>query len=189
MECWLDQLVAGIDAVPYRELSCFSGLALEGIESVVNSSVHQGALFDSHEAASEAVDEAESARFSDCEARMIAIAEHLWAWQSSGNGNIAKVLVVGECSSHAFALQFELMLVVNVLPLASSTFTKVFTGRLDSVRRRADNLGYDGGNVLATPAAIADDPRFHLLSRDASEDIYDPAFEMCERVTEVAPSM
>ena len=189
MECWLDQLVTGIDAVSNRELSCLSGLALEGIESLVNSSVHQRALFDSHEAPSEPVDEAESARFSYREARMIAIAEHLGAWQSGGNGNIADVLVAGNSPSHAIALQFELMLVGNVLPLASSTFTEVLTGSLDSVRGRVNYLGYDGGNVLATPAAIADDPCLHLLSRDATEDIDDAAFEMGERVTEIAPSV
>ena len=96
--------------------------------------MHEGAVFNLYEAACEAVDEAEHAGISDCEARVVAVAEHLGAWESGGDGNAVQFRVFGERQSDAILLELELVIVSDMLPLAACACGEVWAGRRDSVR-------------------------------------------------------
>ena len=55
--------------------------------------------------------------------------------------------------------------------------------------RGCQDFGDDGGYVLATPAAVADDASVDSLSGDAAEDVDYAVLEVGEGVAEVAPGV
>ena len=132
----LDEPVAGVDAVANGKLGGLAGFALQFTEGFVYPGVHEGAVFNLDEPTCEAVDEAQPAGIADCEARVVAVAEHLGAWQSGGDGNAAQLRVFGERQSDSILLELELVVVSDVLPLAACACGEVWAGRRDSVRRR-----------------------------------------------------
>ena len=183
----LDEPVAGVDAVANGKLGGLAGFALQFMEGFVYPGVHEGAVFNLDEAAGEAVDEAEHAGIADGEARVVAVAEHLGAWQSGRDGNAAQLRVFGERQPDALLLKLELVVVSDVLPLAACACGEVWAGRRDSGRRRFEDFSYDSGYALAASAAVADDTGLHPLAGYAAKDVYYALLEVRQGVAEVAP--
>ncbi len=130
----LDEPVAGVYAVSYRKLCGFCGFALQCAQGLVNPRVHESAVFDFDEPACNAVDEAQHAAASDSESGMVAVAKHLWTWDGWRYRNAAQSRVLSEGGRDAVALELELVVVCDVLPLATGAGCEVWAGRRDSVR-------------------------------------------------------
>ena len=104
-----------------------------------------------------------------------------------GDWDAAQFGVFGEGVGYAVLLEFELVVVCYVLPLAAGAGCVVGAGRLDSVGRWFEYLRYDSGNMLPSSPSVADDTRLDALSGDAAEHIYDAVLEAGERIAKFAP--
>ena len=130
----LDEPVAGVDAIPNGKLGSLASSALQFTEGFVYPRVHEGAVINLDEAAREAVDESEHAGIADGKARVVAVAEHLGAWQRGRDRNAVQFRIFGEGQSDAILLELELVIVSDMLPLAACACGEVWAGRRNSVR-------------------------------------------------------
>jgi hypothetical protein len=95
--------------------------------------------------------------------------------EGGGDRYALELRVASHMIQDGVALQLELVLVVDVLPLAACARAEVWTRRSYPVGRRTCNLDDDGRHHLLAPTFVSDDPRDDLLAGYPSEDVDSPS--------------
>jgi hypothetical protein len=119
---------ASLDAASDGDLVEAGGFALEPREEVVDPGVGDLAVVDAEEAMGTAADEADLAAGLGGEADVVTVTPGVIGAESGRDGRVLEVADAPKLVTDDVPLEFELVGVVDVLPLAAAAFAEVATG-------------------------------------------------------------
>jgi hypothetical protein len=155
----MDQGLSGVHAQAESDLMQAAATPLQERQGGVDSFVGDQAAIDAEEAVTAALDESYFAPGLRGEADVVSVSPRVVSTEGWRDGRVRKATDAAKLFAYYVSLQFQLVGVIDMLPLAASAGAEVLAGCLDAVRGRVEHL-HNAAHQYAGPRLIYFDDGF-----------------------------